>query len=455
MTTQAAADTLEPELMFGHPRALPFLAGTEFWDRVSFHGMQALLTLYLVEQLLLPGHIEHVVGFATYRAVVEAVTGPLSTQALASQTFGLYVGFALFAPILGGAIGDRLLGRTRSVVLGGSLMTLGHVAMAFDQSFLLAMLLLILGTGFLRGNLAPQVGDLYDRDDRRRAVAFQLYGAAVNLGAFVAPIVTGALAKSFSWHIGFGFAAVGMAAGLVTYLSGQRHLSPSAAQRATTKGPPLGREGWGRVGLLVSLVPLAACFWVAQSQIWNTYNIWVRDHLQLSIAGFEVPVPWLQSIDGLAPFVTLPPMLMLWRWQADRGREPDEFVKCAIGCFIFGASTLWLAAGQFVVDASGRTPFLWAVAFHLLSNLGWLYFAPTCNALFSRAAPISVVATMMGLYSVSTSLGSVISGRIGGFYEQMTPFAFWTLHAPIVSAGGVLLLIYGAAFRRRLFGAPV
>src|SRR4051812_11679677 len=111
MTTEAAADALDSELVFGHPRAVAFLAATEFWDRVSFHGMQALLTLYLVEQLLLPGHIEHVVGFATYRAIVEAVTGPLSTQALASQTFGLYLGFALFAPILGGAIGDRLLGR--------------------------------------------------------------------------------------------------------------------------------------------------------------------------------------------------------------------------------------------------------------------------------------------------------------------------------------------------------
>src|SRR6185436_3222011 len=101
--------------------------------------------------------------FAPFRAAVEAVTGPLSTQALASQVFGLYIGFALFAPILGGALGDRLIGRTRGVALGAILMTLGHLCMAFDASFLLALLLLIVGTGCLRGNLAPQVGDLYDR----------------------------------------------------------------------------------------------------------------------------------------------------------------------------------------------------------------------------------------------------------------------------------------------------
>ena len=455
MATEAAsggAPSAAPALLFGHPRALAFLAGTEFWDRVSFHGMQALLTLYLVDQLLLPGHVERVVGFAGFRAAIEAVTGPLSTQALATQIFGLYVGFALFAPILGGAIGDRWLGRTRSVVLGAVLMTFGHLAMAFDQSFLLAMLLLIIGTGFLRGNLAPQVGDLYDRDDRNRTVAFQIYGAAVNLGAFLAPIVTGALAQQVSWHAGFAVAAIGMMIGLVTYLIGQRGLPPQAKRIAQAKPPPLDREGWGRVVILVSLVPLAATFWVAQSQIWNTYNIWVRDNLQLSIGGFQVPVPWLQSIDGLAPFLTLPPMLAIWAWQSRRGREPDEFGKLATGCFIFAASTLWLAAGSFVTDASGRTPFLWAVAFHIFSNFGWLYFAPTCNALFSRAAPFGVTATMMGLYSVSVSFGSFISGRLGGFYEVMTPPAFWTLHAAIVGGGGVLILLFGMVFRRRLFG---
>lgn len=451
-TETGAAKPPAPDDLFGHPRALGFLAGTEFWDRVSFHGMQALLVLYMVDQLLLPGHVELVAGFPALRGMIEGAVGPLSTQALASQIFGLYLGLALFAPILGGALGDRLIGRTRAVALGAILMTLGHICMAFDQSFLLAMLLLILGTGFLRGNLAPQVGDLYDKDDRRRAVAFQIYGAGVNLGAFLAPVVTGGLSQAYGYHAGFGFAAIGMALGLATYLYAQRHLPQEARRQALPEHPPLAREEWGRVALLVTLVPLAATFWVAQSQIWNTYNIWVRDHLQLAIGGFQVPVPWLQAIDGLAPFLTLPPMLMFWRWQADRGREPDEFGKLATGCFIFALSTLWLAAGQFVTDASGRTPLLWAVAFHLVSNLGWLYFAPTCNALFSRAAPPAVTATMMALYSVAVSLGSLVSGRLGGLYEAMSPARFWTLHAAVVGGGGVLILLFGAAFRGRLLG---
>src|SRR4051794_6599743 len=99
LSDRPAAETL------GHPRGLLVLAGTEFWDRVSFHGMQALLVLYMVEQLLLPGHVEHVLGFAAFRSAIETVTGPLSTQALAFQVFGLYIGLVYMTPLLGGILG--------------------------------------------------------------------------------------------------------------------------------------------------------------------------------------------------------------------------------------------------------------------------------------------------------------------------------------------------------------
>jgi POT family proton-dependent oligopeptide transporter len=165
------ADHADGRTLFGHPRGLVFIASTELWDRISFHGMQALLVLYMVGQLLLPGHIERIAGFAQLRSVIEGVTGPLSTQALASQIFGIYVGLVYFTPVFGGLLGDRLLGRIRAVSLGALLMTAGHFCMAFDESFLAALLLLILGAGLLRGNLAPQLGDLYAPDDRRRATA--------------------------------------------------------------------------------------------------------------------------------------------------------------------------------------------------------------------------------------------------------------------------------------------
>ena len=445
----AIADDIEvrPATIFGHPRGLLYIGGTELWDRISFHGMQALLVLYMVEQLLLPGHVGHIVGFGVLRATIQAVTGPLSTQALATQIFGLYVGLVYFTPVFGGALGDRVLGRTNTVALGALLMTIGHFCLAFDQSFLLALLFLILGAGCLRGNLAPQLGELYAKEDRRRTAAFQTYGAMINIGAFIAPIVTGFLGQAYGWHFAFAFAGVGMLIGLVIYLSGRRYL-PAERPRATGQVfQPLTHHDKRIIAWLIFLMLGTTMFWIAQSQVWNTYNLWVRDHIDLKFGSWTMPVPWLQSLDGLAPFIWLPVFLAVWRWQASRGREPGEFGKMAIGCVIFGASTMLLALATFFAGPGGKSSLLWAIAFHMGSNIGWLYFSPLTTALYSRAAPKSVNATMMGVNSLSVFLGSVISGRIGGLYERLDPAQFWTLHAIIVCVGGAVILAIGARMR--------
>ncbi len=163
--------------------------------------------------------------------------------------------------------------------------------------------------------------------------------------------------------------------------------------------------------------------------------------------------PWLQSIDGLSPFLFLPLVLMLWRRQASRGREPGDVTKIAIGCFLFGASTLWLAGAQYIAGPDGRAPLAWAIVFHLTSNIGWLFFSPTITGLFSRVAPVQVNATMMGVYYLAIFLGSTISGRLGGLYEVMSPAMFWTLHAAIVAGGGVAMLAFGRFMRRTIASA--
>ncbi|OXE35577.1 MAG: MFS transporter [Phenylobacterium zucineum] len=446
--SSAYQDDRNDKGFFGHPVGLGVLAGLEVWDRISFYGMQSLLVLYMVGQLLLPGHVERISGFHGFRAAIEHVVGPLSTQALASQIFGLYVGLVALTPLIGGFLGDRLLGRRVSIIIGALSMAAGHLAMAFDQTFLLALLLLIVGAGFVRGNVAPQIGELYSVEDRRREVAFQIYGSVINFGAFVAPLATGALGQAYGWHIGFGFAAVGMMVGLIVYLLGQRKLPNERSVAVQKPSDPLTLPDYRRLGVLFAIVPGAALFWVAQSQIWNTYNIWVRDHLQLKVAGWTLPIPWLQSLDGLAPFLLLPPVLMLWRHQAHHRKEPNEFSKIAIGCLIFGAATLLLAGGQFWLDGEGRTPLVVAIAFHFASNLGWLFTVPTLNSLFSRLAPGSINATMLGVNALTTTLGSFISGRIGGFYEDMAPFTFWGLHAALVAGGGVSIWLIGQVYIR-------
>jgi POT family proton-dependent oligopeptide transporter len=434
---------------FGHPRGLYVLAGTELWDRISFHGMQSLLTLYMAGYLLLPGRAERIAGFSGFRHAIQAVTGPLSTIALASQVFGLYVGLVYLSPLFGGWLGDRWLGRRNAVVLGGLLMTAGHFAMAFDVSFLLALLLLILGAGALRGNLQPQVDTLYPPADRRRADAFQIYYSMVNAGAFIAPLLTGALQVGMGWHAAFGFAGFGMLLGLVIYLAGGRELPASGKRPAASARAPMTADDRRRLRTLFLMAPVTMCFYIAQSQVWNVYNLWVRDHVQMQVGGFSVPIPWLQSLDGLSPLVFLPPMLAFWRWQAKRGREPDDLGKIVIGLFIFAAGTLWLALAG-IVFGGARTPLIWAIFFHLLSNLGWLYFTPIMAALFVESAPAGLRGVMTGVNFSAVFAASLISGRMGGLYETLSPPVFWALHAAIPAAAGALVLIFGGALRRGL-----
>src|SRR5438067_3872997 len=190
---------------FGEPLGLAYLAFTEAWERFSYYGMTALLVLYMSQALFLPGHVEHVAGFAAFRAALEAVFGKMSTLALASQVFGLYTGFVYFTPVFGGLIADRFIGRRRAVMLGAVLMSGGHIAMAFDASFLLALVLLITGCGLLKGNISAQVGQLYAEDDAAgRTRGFSIFSMAINVGAVAGPLTCGLLAQLYGWHVGFG-----------------------------------------------------------------------------------------------------------------------------------------------------------------------------------------------------------------------------------------------------------
>ncbi len=237
MTTDQETPARRGDATFmGHPRGLFYLAFTEGWERFSYYGMTALLALYMVNQLLLPGHIEQIAGFARFRAAVESLVGPLSTQALASQIFGLYSGFVYFTPLLGGMIADRWIGQRNGVVIGALSMSAGHIAMTFDKSFLLALLLLVIGSGFLKGNISAQVGALYPpEDEARRTRGFIIFSTAINVGAVAGPLFCGLLAQVYGWHYGFGVAAIFMLVGLATYLYGYRYL-PARVERRKLRG---------------------------------------------------------------------------------------------------------------------------------------------------------------------------------------------------------------------------
>ena len=444
--------------ILGHPRGLAYLVFAEAWERFSYYGMQALLVLYMGQQLFLPGHIEHVAGFAALRGVIDHVYGPLSPAALASVIFGLYAGGVYLTPLAGGVIADRLLGRTATVTLGACLMALGHFLMAFEFSFLIALSCLLIGVGCFKGNIASQVGELYGPGDLRRADAFQIYLLGIQIAVIISPLVCGTLGQKVAWHWGFGAAGVGMLLGLAVYLSGRRWLPPETSRVRTVSAKAvrvkLTRADWITIVLLTSLLPFLALSAVGNQEIFNAYLVWGDANYALRFFGQTLPVTWLISFDAIISTVTMIGVVAFWRLWSRRRREPDEIVKVTIGALIASLAPLILAIASAAEEATGRkVSLVWALGFHAVNDIGFAMVFPVGLALFSRAAPASVSGLMIGVYYLNLFIANMAVGWLGGLLGTMRASSFWLLHAGLILVGAVAMLIFAVFFRR--FLAPV
>ncbi len=258
MAATAARPAPVPEAVrdtsfFGHPRGLSTLFFTEMWERFSYYGMRALLILFMTAPLAMGG-----LGFDTGKA---------------GAIYGTYVALAYLTSLPGGWIADRFLGQRRSALYGGVVIMLGHISLAVPSTttFYLGLLLVVIGTGLLKPNVATMVGELYSPDDHRRDAGFSIYYMGINIGAFTAPLVCGWLAQSEqfrgilgsfgispenSWHWGFAMAAVGMFFGVVQYLAGWKYLGEAGMYPVK----PESAESYGRQRrlLLIGLASVGA-----------------------------------------------------------------------------------------------------------------------------------------------------------------------------------------------------
>lgn len=434
---------------FGEPIGLAYLAFTEAWERFSYYGMAALLLLYMTQELLLPGHVEHIAGFPAFRAGIESVFGTMSTLALASMIAGLYKGFVYFTPVFGGWIADRGLGRRPAVMLGAAMMSAGHLAMAFDISFLLALLLLVVGCGFLKGNISAQVGALYPESDTTgRTRAYSIYSMGINVGATAGPLLCGLLAQIYGWHAGFGLAGILMLFGLITYIAGYRTLTETTT--AANKSQPnakLTPRDWRTIGALVVVMALTIFHSIAYYQNTNMNLVWINDHVDLGLFGFHIPVAWFGSIDSFISIVSVPLLIAIWSRQAKAKGEPNEIMKIAIGAAMASAANLLLVVACLM---GPRVSVLYPIAYDIVLGVAFLYYWPPLLALISRAAPPSLKSTMMGVAFLTLFISNITIGRIGGLYETMTPAAFWGLHATIAALGAALAMLLARPLGRIL-----
>jgi POT family proton-dependent oligopeptide transporter len=448
MTTTTVRDG--DTAFLGHPKALGYLAFTEAWERFSYYGMQSLLVLYMTKTLLLTPHVEQIAGFAAFEGLIQAVYRPgASTQAIASAIFGLYTSLVYLTPILGGILADRLLGKTRTIVIGALLMATGHFLMAFDATFLLALLCLVLGTGCFKGNIAGQVGSLYADKDLRRADAFQIFYLGINAGVIAAPLIAGTLGEKVGWHYGFGVAGIGMLISLAIYLSGRKLLPPDPPLRRADRAdrPPMSAHDWRTMWLLVALIPVLTASVLCNQQIFNAYLVWADRSVDLTFGGDKVPTTWLITLDSVLSVSFLAAMVVFWRVWARRFKEPDEIGKLTIGAFVSVTGVLALAAGAFLAERSGtQVSIWWCVLFHVLNSIAFANMLPVSLALYARAAPAAIGSTIIGIYYLHLFAGNQTVGILGTFLERMPASQFWLMHAAIAAGAGVVFLIVGRFF---------
>jgi POT family proton-dependent oligopeptide transporter len=416
--------TGSPPTWFGQPRGLTILFLTNMWEQFSYFGMRALLVYYMTTTLLFD-------------------------QEKSSSIYGFYTAFAYFTPIIGGTIADRWLGKRRAVIIGATVMAAGHFMMAFEPAFYFALATIALGNGLFLPTLPSQINDLYAAGDPRRPWAYNVYYVGVNVGAFLAPLVCGFLGETYGWHYGFGAAGVGMLAGLVIYLWGQRYLPAErrAGDQPLAAATPASTRGRDTALLLLGIGLAVTVFRGAYEQIGNTFALWMRDDVNRTIAGFEVGAAMFFSLNPLLVMIMTPFLLARWKRQAEQGRELSVMHKMAAGSLIVGASYL-LVAGAEMVSGNTSAHWLWLVAFFLVFTLGELYILPNGLGIFARLAPPKLGASTVAAWYLAIFSGSLAAGQVGRLWSHIDRISFFVLLAAICGVAALLLHLLDRPTRR-------
>lgn len=454
-TAASTAIDVRTTTIFGHPKGLFVLFLTEMWERMSYYGMRALLTLYMVDYLFIkPNADSEIVGLTTIKYGLENMFGPMTVQAFSSQIYGLYTGLVFLTPLFGGMLADKVLGEKRSVILGAILMSIGHFLMASESLFFVALFFLILGNGAFKPNISTQVGGLYADGDPRRDRAFTIFYMGINLGAFMSPIVCGTLGQVYGWHYGFSAAGIGMLIGLVVYIWGQKYLTGVAIlnkeRLETNVKRQLTNDDWKKIWALVGLCALNIVFWGVYEQQGNTMQLWADRNTDWHLipgSSFEIPSTWFQSFNPMFIFLLAPLLDLFWGFQNRRKKEPSSVSKMAIGCFLLGSAFIVMIFGAKAIG-DGVGSVWWLVACTFILTLGELYLSPIGLSLVSKTAPKGMVSMMMGMWFLSSFFGNYLSGYIGTFYNQMSKESFFMLLSVLGFLAGFMIWTFNRPLKR-------
>mgnify|MGYP001415169398 CR=1 FL=1 len=408
--------------LWGHPKGLYVLFTAEMWERFSYYGMRALLVLTLV-------------------AATEAANpGFGMSDADALSLYGIYTGLVYFTPLLGGWLADNYLGQRRSILFGGILMATAQFTLfaATPHSlelFYVGLGLLIAGNGLFKPNISTIVGDLYPQGDARRDSAFSIFYMGINLGAFIAPLVTSTLGESadFGWRWGYFAAGVGMTLAVLTqafffprYLGDVGIVPGAKRDRELTGGvkQPLSKVEHDRLRVILFLFVFVTVFWLAFEQAGGLMNIYADRYTDRVIGGTEVPAGYFQSLNPLFILLFAPVFSFLWMWLNKKDKSPDAPIKVFTGLILTSIGFVFLILGLFEIQVSGKANMMWLILAYLFHTLGELCISPVGLSLMTKLAPLRLASLVMGVWFLMPAIANYLAGMVGAFSEKADQYEF-------------------------------
>jgi POT family proton-dependent oligopeptide transporter len=466
----------------GQPRALVSLAGVELWERFSFYGLQVLLAYYL------------------YHSLAEGGLG-LSKQ-FAVGIAGTYGGLVYVAQLVGGWLADRVIAPRTLVLISAVLIMLGHIALALVPRLTgveLGLVLIVVGTGGLKVNVTAMVGMLYPGSGALRDAGYSLYYMGISVGAFLGPLLSGFLQNSAGFHVAFGAAAVGMAAGLVQYLLGYKHL-PDVTKTVANPIPPSRRvvavsaamalaavvviafrvhvmtldnlgtvltgivivcsiayftlmltsqriSAGERTGVLTYLPIFLSTllFWTLLFQLFTTLAVYMDTRVNLHLGPVTIPAAVVITIEGVFASVLAPLYASLWERLGSR--QPSHGVKIFIGICLLGAAFAILSAMGRSNGAVNPVAVLLVVVF--LFGAAEIAVVPSALSATAELAPKAFKVQVMALYFLTMAGGSTLAGLTAQHYDPSAELTFFgTIAATAILIAAVLLAAYRILARR-------
>ena len=430
--------SIKQKELFGHPVGLFVLFFTEMWERFSYYGMRAILVLYLVA------------------ATNDGNAGLGWTNVEALALYGWYTMFVYVASIPGGWIADKFLGQKKSVLYGGILLVAGHSILAVEEmwAFYTGLGLIIGGVGLLKPNISTMVGGLYKQGDIRRDEGFTIFYIGINVGAFLSALIVGYVGENYGWHYGFGLAGIGMAAGLIQYVLGQKHLqnvgnflgaSNDVSDKEAMKKPLTKIEKDRIVVLFISFL-LVIVFWGAFEQAGGLMNIYASEKTDRMLMGWLVPASWFQSLNAMFIIFLGTSVAVFWAKRKLQGKLSTSLFKMIIGLIIMGSGFFFMTAAAGQYESDGSSAMYWLVLAYLFHTVGELCISPVALSYITKLAPVKYASLMMGVYFAMTGFGNKLAGVLGEASDSLGEYTIFTgIAAFCMIFGGLVLL-----FRKKL-----